>query len=178
MTPHRHPLLLLAFIATGCTTSTVAMRSPTPFIARDHVGGRLFTGGIEGPAVGPDGALSVVNFGREGTIGRVTTRPDGSVHAALFATLPSGSIGNGIRFARDGTMLVADYTGHRILAVTSGDRRVSVFAPLPGADQPNDLALAPDGTHRSRRVGPRARRGHGHDQRHRSLARRPQALHQ
>ncbi len=137
---------LLALAVAGCATSTVAVRSPTPFVARDLVGDGVFTAGIEGPAVGPDGALYVVNFGREGTIGRVTTRPDGAGHAELFATLPAGSIGNGIRFARDGRMLVADYTAHRILTVDPVDGRVGVFAMLPGAHQPNDLALAPDGT--------------------------------
>lgn len=140
------PSLILAVVVTGCVTSQDTAGAPAPFVARDYVADHVFTAGIEGPATGPDGALYVVNFGREGTIGRVTALPDGSGRAALFATLPPGSTGNGIRFTRSGTMLVADYTGHRILALSTADGRVGTFAALPGAHQPNDLALAADGT--------------------------------
>lgn len=111
------------------------------YIVRDHVGDGVFTGGVEGPATGPDGALYVVNFAREGTIGRVTE----AGRAELFVTLPAGSIGNGIRFAADGRMLIADYKGHRILAADRAGR-LSTYAELPGAHQPNDIAIAPDGT--------------------------------
>ncbi len=111
------------------------------YIVRDHVGDGVFTSGIEGPATGPDGALYVVNFAREGTIGRVTE----AGKAELFVALPAGSIGNGIRFAADGRMLIADYKGHRILA-TDRMGRLSIYAELPGAHQPNDIAIAPDGT--------------------------------
>ncbi len=102
----------------------------------------MFTQGIEGPASGPDGALYVVNFGRDGTIGRV----DAQGNAALFVELPDGSIGNGIRFDADGAMFVADYPRHNILKIDPATRAVSVFAHLPDAHQPNDIALAPDGT--------------------------------
>lgn len=138
--------LLVALTLAGCVASRETAGSQALFVARDYVADHVFTAGIEGPATGPDGALYVVNFGREGTIGRVISSPDGAGRAALFAVLPPGSIGNGIRFARGGRMLVADYTGHRILAVSPGDGRVSSFAALPGAYQPNDLALAADGT--------------------------------
>ncbi|PSJ38997.1 SMP-30/gluconolactonase/LRE family protein [Allosphingosinicella deserti] len=114
------------------------------FVAHDHVGDNVFTKGIEGPAVGPDGNLYVVNFGKEGTIGRVRAQRDGSGRAALFATLPAGSIGNGIRFLADGRMLVADYKGHRLLSV-SPKGVIGAYADLPTAHQPNDLAVAPDG---------------------------------
>lgn len=102
----------------------------------------MFTQGIEGPASGPDGALYVVNFGRDGTIGRV----DAQGNAALFVELPDGSIGNGIRFGADGAMFVADYPRHNILKVDPATGAVSVFAHLPAAHQPNDIALAPEGT--------------------------------
>ena len=112
------------------------------FIARDHVSDGTFTTGIEGPASGPDGALYVVNFGKDGTIGRV----DADGKATLFLTLPEGSIGNGIRLGADGTMYIADYARHNILRVAPGDTSASVFAHLPDAHQPNDIALAPDGS--------------------------------
>ncbi|MCL7715118.1 SMP-30/gluconolactonase/LRE family protein [Stenotrophomonas mori] len=137
----RHLLLRLA--ATALCLALCGTVAATPdFIVRDHVGDGVFSAGIEGPASGPDGALYVANFGRDGTIGRVTA--DGS--AELFVTLPEGRIGNGIRFAGDGTMRVADYPGHTILRIDPTTRAVSVFAHLPGAHQPNDIAQAPDGT--------------------------------
>jgi len=114
------------------------------YVARDYVADGVFTNGVEGPATGPDGALYVVNFAREGTVGRVAEQPDGRGAARLFVTLPEGSTGNGIRFAADGRMLVADYTGHRVLAVSPAGG-IATYADLPGAHQPNDIALAPDG---------------------------------
>lgn len=125
-------------------------KTPSPgdalYVARDVVGDGVFSAGIEGPAWGPDGALYAVSFGRDGTIGRVAFDPDGSGNAALFATLPTGSTGNGIRFAADGGMLIADYSGHHVLRIAAGAREAKVFASMPQANQPNDIALAPDGT--------------------------------
>lgn len=113
-----------------------------PFLVRDHVGDGVFTAGIEGPATGPDGALYVVNIGKDGTVGRVNA--DGI--AETFLTLPTGSVGNGIRFGADGRMFIADYAGHNVLQVDPSTRAVTVFAHLPDAHQPNDIARAPDGT--------------------------------
>jgi len=137
-------LVLLA----GC--AHVAAHPPAsddvPYVARDVVGDGVFSAGIEGPAWGPDGTLYAVSFGRDGTIGRVTFDADGNGNASLFATLPAGSTGNGIRFAADGGMLIADYSGHHVLRIAPGARAAEVFARMPQANQPNDLALAPDGT--------------------------------
>ncbi|MFT4180098.1 MAG: SMP-30/gluconolactonase/LRE family protein [Thermomonas sp.] len=119
--------------------------TPGTHSVRDHIGDGVFSAGIEGPATGPDGALYAVSFGRDGTIGKVTGLP-GAGKAELFVTLPEGSTGNGIRFGRDGTMYVADYTGHNILAINTATRAVRVFAHLPDAHQPNDIAIAPNGT--------------------------------
>ncbi|WP_082443502.1 SMP-30/gluconolactonase/LRE family protein [Stenotrophomonas sp. Leaf70] len=137
----RH-LLLRPAAATLCLALCGNVAATPDFVVRDHVGDGVFTTGIEGPATGPDGALYAVNFGRDGTIGRV----DAHGKAGLFVTLPEGSVGNGIRFAADGAMLVADYKGHAVLRVDPATRAVSVFARLEGAHQPNDIALAPDGT--------------------------------
>lgn len=115
-----------------------------PHVASDHIGDGVFTAGIEGPASGPDGALYVVNFAREGTIGRVVAGPDGA-RAELFVELPGGSVGNGLRFDARGRLFVADYTGHNILRVDLHDRSVSVHAHEPRMHQPNDIAIAPDG---------------------------------
>lgn len=100
-----------------------------------------FTSGIEGPATDQAGNIYAVNYGEEGTIGIACP---GGKHR-LFVRLPSGSTGNGIRFNKDGDMLVADYTGHNILKVDMKTKEISVFAHEPNMHQPNDIALAPNG---------------------------------
>ena len=90
-----------------------------------------FTDGIEGPACDRDGNVFAVNYARQGTIGRV--RPNG--RAEVFVELPAGSIGNGIRFAPDGSFFVADYTRHNVLRVDPASREVTVHAHHPG-DEP------------------------------------------
>ncbi|MCC4616107.1 SMP-30/gluconolactonase/LRE family protein [Xanthomonas campestris pv. asclepiadis] len=126
-------------------SSSLAIADDAPFVARDLIGDGAFTHNAEGPAAGPDGALYAVNLGKDDTIARIALHPDGTAKAEVFVTLPDGSTGNGIRF-RDGTMYVADYTGHKILQVNLRTRAVSTFASLPDADGPNDLAIAPDGS--------------------------------
>lgn len=101
-----------------------------------------FTPGIEGPACDAQGNIYAVNFARQGTIGRVTPQGAGEV----FVNLPEGSIGNGIRFNRDGSFFVADYTGHNVLKVDPKTREVTVHAHYAGMSQPNDLCIAHDGT--------------------------------
>ncbi|WP_017914182.1 SMP-30/gluconolactonase/LRE family protein [Xanthomonas sp. SHU 166] len=118
----------------------------TLFRAHDLVGDGVFTDKIEGPATGPDGALYVVNFAHDGSIGQVQRDATGRGQATLFVDLPDGSIGNGIRFDRRGRMYVADYGQHRILRIALRSKRIEVYATLPGAFQPNDIAMAPDGT--------------------------------
>ena len=96
-----------------------------------------FTNGVEGPAVDKAGNLYAVNFQRQGTIGIVTPQGDASV----FIDLPKGSIGNGIRFGKDGNMYVADYTGHNILKIGMSTKQVSLFAHDSTMVQPNDIAI-------------------------------------
>jgi len=115
------------------------------YVASDYVGEGAFTPGVEGPASGPDGALYAVNFGREGTIGRVTTEA-GVAHAQLFVDLPGDSVGNRIRLDARGHTYAADYVGHRILRNDPRDRSLAVHAHDPRMHQPNDIAIAPDGT--------------------------------
>lgn len=96
-----------------------------------------FTSGVEGPAVDRAGNLYAVNYERQHTIGVVT--PDGETE--VFVELPEGSTGNGIRFNSEGTMLVADYTGHNVLEMDMESREVSVYAHESRMNQPNDLAI-------------------------------------
>ncbi len=138
--PVRLVLLAASLSCLSCTTSAFVDTT------RDYVPDGVFTTGIEGPASGPDGTLYVVNFARAGTIGQVVRNANGLGDAALFVELPEGSIGNGIRFDGDGFMYVADYTGHNVLRIDPRSRRIDVFAHEPRMHQPNDLAIAPDGT--------------------------------
>jgi sugar lactone lactonase YvrE len=114
-----------------------ALYTATPLTATN-----TFTSGIEGPACDFAGNIFAVNFKAQHTIGRTT--PDGV--SEVFVTLPGASIGNGIRFDADGKMYVADYTGHNVLRIDPATRKISVFAHEPKMNQPNDLAIAPNGT--------------------------------
>ncbi|XOV94580.1 MAG: SMP-30/gluconolactonase/LRE family protein [Bacteroidota bacterium] len=96
-----------------------------------------FTSGIEGPAVGKDGIIYLVNYETQGTIGQV----DAEGNTSLFVTLPEGSIGNGIRFDSKGNMLIADYTMHNVLKVDMTTKEISVYAHNDHLNQPNDLAI-------------------------------------
>lgn len=129
--------------AFSVAVSGIAMAAdPGLFVATPLTEVASFTPGIEGPAVDADGFVYAVNFAEQHTIGRVA--PDGS--GSVFVRLPGSSVGNGIRFGRDGRMFVADYVGHNVFVVDPDTRAVSVFAHEPRMSQPNDLAIAPDGT--------------------------------
>lgn len=108
----------------------------------DFTNEHLFTGGIEGPAVDSKGNLYAVNFKEEGTIGIV----DKNGVSSLFTFLPEGSVGNGIRFDKDDNMYIADYTKHNILLIKKGLSKAIVYAHDSTMNQPNDVAIAPNGT--------------------------------
>lgn len=112
------------------------------FTASPFTDENSFTSGVEGPACDAAGNVYAVNFEKQQTIGKVT--PDGK--AAVFVTLPDKSTGNGIVFDRAGLMYVADYVGHNVLRVDPKTKQISVFAHEDRMNQPNDLAIAPDGT--------------------------------
>jgi sugar lactone lactonase YvrE len=102
-----------------------------------------YTFGIEGPAVDAKGNLYVVNFGKPGTIGKLAA---GASQSELFAVLPEGSIGNAIRFDREGRMFVADYKKHNIFLVSPDGKQVDTYFHSEEFNQPNDLTIADDGT--------------------------------
>jgi len=101
-----------------------------------------FTTGIEGPACDRDGNIYCVSFRDKRGIGKVT--PDG--HASLFVEVPEKSAGNGIRFDRKGGMFIADYTDHNILRVDLATKAIRVYAHNATMNQPNDIAIAENGT--------------------------------
>ena len=131
--------LLLLSVACQCPfcKPVETLYTATPLTATN-----AFTAGIEGPACDLAGNIFAVNFKAQHTLGRTT--PAGV--SEVFVTLPGASIGNGIRFDREGKMYVADYTGHNVLRIDPTTRKIEVFAHEPRMNQPNDLAIAPDGT--------------------------------
>jgi gluconolactonase len=112
------------------------------FVARPLTDKNSFTAGIEGPACDAAGNLYVVNLKRNGDIARVM--PDGKTE--VFVELPGKSVGNGIVFDKRGLMYVADYVGHNVLRIDPKTKKAEVFAHEAAMNQPNDLAIAPDGT--------------------------------
>jgi gluconolactonase len=117
--------------------SNLLVHAQDPFISAAFTTEKSFPSGVEGPAVAANGTVYAVNFGKTGTIGQITT--DGK--ASLFVELPSGSVGNGIRFDSKGNMLVADYTNHNVLKINMLTKKISVFAHNPKMSQPNDIAI-------------------------------------
>ncbi len=107
------------------------------FVAEDFTEENLFSNNIEGPAFDAKGNLYVVNFQKDGTIGKVN--PDGT--AELFLILPQGSTANSIQFDDKGSMYLADYTGHNVLVVNLSTREVSKFVHSELFHQPNDLCI-------------------------------------
>jgi gluconolactonase len=129
--------LILILCVFFCKDATSQKEENDLFVSKLLTAPGSFTNGVEGPAVDKAGNLYAVNFQRQGTIGIVTPQGDASV----FIDLPKGSIGNGIRFGKDGNMYVADYTGHNILKIGMSTKRVSLFAHDSTMVQPNDIAI-------------------------------------
>jgi sugar lactone lactonase YvrE len=101
-----------------------------------------FTAGIEGPACDRQGNVYAVSFGDKHTIGKVS--PAGKME--VFVKLPGKSAGNGIVFDKAGFMYVADYVEHKVWKIDMKTKEMTVYAHNPKMNQPNDLAIAPDGT--------------------------------
>jgi gluconolactonase len=137
---NRWTLIAAACIVLGATTPAAGQEKL--FVATPFTAEKSFTEGIEGPNCDKDGNVFVVNFAKQQTIGKVT--PEGK--AETFVTLPGKSTGNGIVFDKQGFLYVADYVQHNVLKINPKTKDISVFAHNPKMNQPNDLAIASDGT--------------------------------
>jgi signal peptidase len=118
------------------------MAEPKLFRSRRLTPPGEYTDLIEGPAVDAAGTLYVVNFRTNGTIGKFSPV---ATKSAPFAKLPTGSIVSGIRFDREGRMYVADWKKHNVFVFEFGQTESRVYFS-DKFDQPNDLAMAADGT--------------------------------
>jgi sugar lactone lactonase YvrE len=128
---------LLILSAISCSSTKKTNMSEELYKSTDFTAVNSFTSGAEGPAVDKDGNLYAVNYSKEGTIGKVTPKGEGSI----FIELPNGSVGNGIRFNSKGDMLIADYTNHNVLKVDMANKQLSVHAHDSTMNQPNDIAI-------------------------------------
>jgi sugar lactone lactonase YvrE len=134
---------LLCQLAAALTVVSSAVAQDAPFQSRQVTPAGEYTHGIEGPAVDQQGNLYVVNFGKPGTIGKLAA---GASQSELFAALPEGSVGNAIRFDREGRMFVADYKKHTIFVVGRDGKDVETYFHSDEFNQPNDMTVATDGT--------------------------------
>jgi sugar lactone lactonase YvrE len=134
---------LLGQLAVASTVVSSAVAQDAPFQSRQVTPAGEYTHGIEGPAVDQQGNLYVVNFGKPGTIGKLAA---GASQSELFAVLPEGSVGNAIRFDREGRMFVADYKRHTIFLVGLDGKNVETYFHSDDFNQPNDMTVATDGT--------------------------------
>jgi sugar lactone lactonase YvrE len=104
---------------------------------------------IEGPAVDKAGTLFVVGFKEKATSGQerrtIGKVSPGAKKSVLFARLPEGSAASGIRFDDIGRMYVTDYKQHKVFVFEPGQTTASEYVRKT-FDQPNDLAVAADGT--------------------------------
>lgn len=152
-------ICLLAAVSTG---GIGAAGGEELFVSKPFTPPGEYTTHIEGPAVNAAGDLFVANIkipgagDKGGAIGQVKS---GATTSELFAPpLPShngvSGVGNGIRFDRQNRMYVADFKNHIIHVFEPGPTttRRDYFVARPNIqgrpvfDQPNDLAIARDGT--------------------------------
>jgi len=133
---------LKLFICFGLIAATSSAGEEKLFTAKPFTEEKSFTPGIEGPNCDAEGNIYLVSYQTAQNIGKVT--PDGKI--SVFVTLPGKSAGNGIVFDKHGFMYIADYVGHNVMKVDMKTRELTVFAHNPKMNQPNDLAITPDGT--------------------------------
>src|SRR5450756_2694003 len=134
---------LLCKLAVAASVVASASAQEALFQSKQVTAAGEYTFGVEGPAVDAKGNLYVVNFGKPGTIGKLAP---GALRSELFAVLPEGSIGNAIRFDRQGRMFVADYKKHNIFLVSPDGKDVETYFHSDDFNQPNDMTIAIDGT--------------------------------
>jgi signal peptidase len=141
-------------IASACLFAGGSAIAQEPLFESKPITTEKFTRHIEGPAVDAEGNLFVPNFGVDGTIGKL---PTGATEFEGFTTLDppppplpaNRRIGSGIRFDRQGRMYIADFNQHNVLVIEPGERKANPYlspGPPNRFNQPNDLAIAADGT--------------------------------
>ncbi len=127
-------IMSISFICQACLNNSASSKLYQSSVYTQE---GQFTSGIEGPAADRYGNVYAVNFESEGTIGKIA--PNGEIKKLI--TLPSGSIGNGMRFDGNGDLFIADYVNHCIFKLESSTNKLEIFAREPEMSQPNDIAI-------------------------------------
>ena len=126
-------ICLLLAVTTGLTAMAQEL-----YKTKDLTKEQMFSVNIEGPNFDKAGRLYVVNFQRDGTIGKISLK-DGS--GEIFVSLPDSSIANSIQFNSKGNMYLPDFKGHNVLEVDPKTKKVSVYVHSDKFHQPNDLCI-------------------------------------
>lgn len=122
-----------------CLLISIAVFGQEPlYTAKDLTAENMFSTNIEGPNFDKAGNLYVVNFIKDGTIGKVNTT---SGQGEIFVVLRDSSIANSIQFNSKGNMYLADFKGHNVLEVNMKTKKISVYVHSPKFNQPNDLCI-------------------------------------
>lgn len=132
----QHICLLLA--VTASLTAMAQVKTSELYKTEDLTKEQMFSVNIEGPNFDKAGRLYVVNFQRDGTIGRINLK-DGS--GEVFVSLPDSSVANSIQFNSKGNMYLPDFKGHNVLEVDPKTKKVSVYVHSDKFHQPNDLCI-------------------------------------
>jgi gluconolactonase len=132
----QHICLLMA-VTTGFS-ALAQVKTKELFKTQDLTKEKMFSVNIEGPNVDKAGRLYVVNYLRDGTIGRINTSTGAG---ELFVSLPDSSVGNSIQFNSKGAMYLPDFKGHNVLEVNPQTKKVSVYVHSDKFHQPNDLCV-------------------------------------
>ena len=134
-------ILILFFLLASCSFNS---ESSETYVSEDFVFVGEYTLGLEGPAVDKKGNLFFVNPYKNGSIGKVSVIEN--IFEIFIDSLPNGSVANGIRFDKQGIMYLADYTNHNILSINVQSKEATIFASDTSMNQPNDIAIASNGT--------------------------------
>lgn len=132
----KHICLLLA--VTAGYTAMAQVKTSELYKTQDLTKEKMFSVNIEGPNFDKAGNLYVVNFLRDGTIGKISLKDGGG---EIFVSLPDSSIGNSIQFNSKGNMYLPDFKGHNVLEVNPRTKKVSVYVHSDKFHQPNDLCV-------------------------------------
>ncbi|MBV8254552.1 MAG: SMP-30/gluconolactonase/LRE family protein [Chitinophaga sp.] len=133
-------IYMLALLASGSLSAFSQQSKPTTplYTAKDLTAENMFSVNIEGPNFDKAGNFYVVNFQKDGTVGKINTHTG---TGEIFVTLPDSSIGNSVNFDSKGNMFLPDFKGHNVLMVDMKNRKISVYAHSDQFNQPNDLCI-------------------------------------
>ncbi len=128
---------ITAVIVIFCISSCSSGNYLAEIQSIDFTAENLFSKNIEGPTFDKEGNLYVVNFQKNGTIGKV--KMDGTCE--VFVELPDSSIANALQMNSHNEILAADFPRHNILKINPVTKTVAIFCHNEHFNQPNDICI-------------------------------------